>query len=73
MLRKESDFDVGGKSRNGLAGRGMEEAGGGRKRDVWFGKGRCTLPIKVECRCNSDCCWVEVNLATLTCWGYCHI
>ena len=19
----------------------------------------------------SDCCWVEVNLATVTCWGYC--
>ena len=21
----------------------------------------------------SDCCWVEVNLATLTCWGYLQI
>ena len=28
------------------------------------------LPIKVECCGKSDCCLVEVNLATLTCWGY---
>ena len=39
----------------------------------WFEKGRCTLPIEVECWCESDCCWVEVNLATLTCWGYYQI
>ena len=25
-----------------------------------------TWPFKVECRCKQDCCWVEVNLATLT-------
>ena len=35
----------------------------------WLEKGRCSLPIKVECWCKEDCCWVEVNLATLTCWG----
>ena len=23
----------------------------------------------VECWHKSDCCWVEVNLVTLTCWG----
>ena len=28
------------------------------------------MPFKVECRCKQDCCWVEVNLATLTYWGY---
>ena len=46
----------------------MEEAGRGRKYEGWLENGRCTLPIKVECWCRSDCCWVEVNLATLTCW-----
>ena len=39
----------------------------------WFEKGRCTLPIKVECLCKSDCCAVELNLASLTCWVYCQI
>ena len=24
----------------------------------------------MECRCISYCCWVEVSLAMLTCWGY---
>ena len=33
-------------------------------------KGRCTLSIKEECRRKSDFCWVDVNLATLICWGY---
>ena len=35
-----------------------------------FEKGRCTLLIKVECWLYKDSCWVEVSLATLTCWGY---
>ena len=39
----------------------------------WIEKERCTLPFKVECRCKQDCCWVEVNLATLTCWRYFQI
>ena len=34
--------------------------------------GRCTLLFQVECQCKSDCCRVEVNLATLT-WGYYQI
>ena len=48
----------------------MTEEGEGRKCEGWFKKGRCTLLVKVECWSKSDCCWVEVNLATLTCWGY---
>ena len=47
----------------------MEKAGCGRKCEVLFEKGRCTLPIEVECLRKSDYCWVEVNLVTLTCWG----
>ena len=33
----------------GRAKEDMEEAGCGRKYDCWFEKGRCALPIKVEC------------------------
>ena len=40
----------------------------GHFKDGWFEKGRCTLPLIVECWRKSDCCWVEVNLATITCW-----
>ena len=32
-----------------------------------------TLRFKVECWHRQDCCWVEVNLATLTCWRYYQI
>ena len=31
------------------------------------------LPVKAECQCIQDCCWVEVNMATLTYWGYYQI
>ena len=30
-------------------------------------------PIKVECWCKQDCCWFEVNLATLTYWRHYQI
>ena len=52
---------------------GMKKAGCGRMCECWFENGRCTLPIKVECWYKSDCLWVEVNLATLKCWGYYQI
>ena len=48
----------------------MKKTGRRRKCEGWFENGRCTLPFKVECWRKSDCCWVEVNLDTLTCWGY---
>ena len=51
----------------------VENVGCGRKCEGWFENGRCTLLIKVMCRHKQDCCWVEVNLATLTYWGYCQI
>ena len=41
--------------------------------DDWFEKGRCTLPIEVESLLKTDSWWVEVNLVTLTCWGYYQI
>ena len=31
------------------------------------------LLFKVECQHKLDYCWVEVNAASLTCWGYCQI
>ena len=36
------------------------------KKEGWFEKERYTLLLKVECQCKQNCCWVEVNLATLT-------
>ena len=39
----------------------------------WFEKGRCAMPINVQFWRKSDCCCAEVNLSTLTCWGYYHI
>ena len=55
----------------------MEDGGGQRghggntlrKCEGCFVNGRCTLLIKVECWHLSDYCWVEVNLATLSCWA----
>ena len=44
-----------------------EEAGLGRKHEGLFTKGRCTFPIEVRSWRKSDCWWVEVNMATLTC------
>ena len=49
--------------------RGHGESRLRKKVKVWFEKERCTSPFKVECR-KQDCYWVEVNLATLTYWGY---
>ena len=48
----------------------MAKAGSVRKCEDWFKKGRCSLPVEVECWRKSDCCWVEVNLAARTCCGY---
>ena len=47
----------------------IEKAGWGLNCNGWFEMGRWTLSIKVECLDKSDCCWVEVNLATLSCCG----
>ena len=51
----------------------MEKTGWRRKCNNWFEKGRCTWSIEVECWRKSVCCWVAVNLATLSCWGYYQI
>ena len=48
----------------------MEEACGRIKCVGRREKGRCTLQIKLECRRKYDCCCVELNLATVTYWGY---
>ena len=45
----------------------------GLRKEDWFEKGICTLPIKEEHWCSSDYCGVEVNQATFTCWGYYQI
>ena len=51
----------------------MDKTGCGGKGEGRFEKGRCTLTIKMECWHTSDCCLVEVNQATLTCWEYYQI
>ena len=68
ITRRALDFLVEVKGR-----RGGGERGRGRKCLGWLENGRCTLPINVVCWRKSDCCWVEVNLATLTCWEYYQI
>ena len=57
----------------GEAKEDMENSRLRKKYEGLFEKGRCTLLFKVERRHKQDCCWVEVNLATLTCWGYYQI
>ena len=52
------------------AGEDMKNAGCGGKYEGWFEKEGCALSCKVECQRKNDCCWVEVNLATLVYWGY---
>ena len=51
----------------------MEKGRLRKKYEGGFKKERCTLPFNVECRRKQDCCWVEVNLATLTYMGYYQI
>ena len=51
----------------------MDKVGLGRKYEGWFEEERRSLPFNVECRHRLDCCWVEVNPSTLTCWGYYQI
>ena len=36
-------------------------------------RGEDSLCRSKECWRKSDCCWVDVNLAALTCWGYYQI
>ena len=40
--------------------------GHGRKHEGWLDRGKCVLPIKVDCWHQSDCHQVEVNVATLS-------
>ena len=59
--------------REGVKGRKEAKENMEKADEGWFEKGRHTLPIKVESCPKSDYCWIEVNLATLTCWGYYQI
>ena len=57
------DFEIEGQRKNCRPGVTW------KKCECWYEKERCTLLFKVECQCKHNCCLVEVNLATLTCWG----
>ena len=73
ILRKALDFEVEGKRKKWRLKTGHGKSVWGRKCEGWFEKGRCTFPIKVEFLRKSACCWVEQNLATLTCGEYYQI
>ena len=48
----------------------------GEEENVKVGLSRCTLLMEVEYKSDwrkLDCCWVELNLATLPCWGHYQI
>ena len=67
ILRRALNFEVEGQSKKGrLKGTLKKQVG----EEGVFEKGRFSWTIKVECWHKSDCCWAELNLATLTCWGY---
>ena len=57
VLRRALDFQVECQRKKGMSK---------RLRRGRLEKGRCTLPIKVECWHKSDCYCAEVNLDTLT-------
>ena len=45
VLRRALDFEVEGQNKKGRL----------KKNEGWFEKGRCSLPIRVELWCSSDC------------------
>ena len=76
LLRREEshalsslDFEVEGQRKKGWPRSTLEEAGWGINCEGWLEHGKCTSLIKWKCWHRSDFSWVEVNLATLTCWG----
>ena len=73
VLRKALEFEVEGQRKKGRPKMTWEKAGYGRKCEDWLENGRCTLSVEGECWHKTDCCWVEVALATLTCWVYYRI
>ena len=56
-----------------MVGLRREDNNNNNNNNGWFEKGRCILPIKVECSRKSNFCWLVGNMTTLTCWGYCQI
>ena len=65
VLRRALCFEVEGQRKMGRTWKKQVE-----EESVKVALRREDLPIKVECWHKSDCCWVELNLANLSCWGY---
>ena len=65
ILRRALDFEVEGQRMKGRLKRTWKKQV--EEGSVKVGLRRSTLPFKVECRRKKDCCWVEVNLVSLTC------
>ena len=66
-MRRALDFEDEGQRKKGKPRRTWEKQV--KEESVKVGLGRCTLPTNMYCWRKSDFCCVEVNLATLTCWG----
>ena len=73
MLRRVLDFVVEGRGKKGKLKRTWINQVEEECVKTGLRRERCTLLIKVECRHKSDCCLVEVNVASLTCWENYHI
>ena len=67
-LRRVLDFEVEGQSKKGRLRRTWKKQV--EEESVKVGLRRKDALCKVECWCKSDCCWVEVNLATFSCLGF---
>ena len=72
ILRRALNFEIEGEWNKGRPKKTWKKQVE-EETENWFENGRCTLLIKMECWIKSDCCWVEVTLAILTCWGFYQI
>ena len=72
LLRRALDFEADGQRKKGRSKSTWKRQVKKKEKkcEDWFEKGRYNLPIKMECWHKSDSYRVDVNLATLTCWGY---
>ena len=70
LLRMALDFEVDGQRKKGRPKRTLKKQVEKEFEKVSLRRKDTLCPSKVECRRESDCYCIEMNLATLTCWGY---
>ena len=69
ILRRALDFEVEGQGKKVRLKKTLKKQLEEESFFCWFENGRSTLPIKMECWHYSDCCWIDLNLATLNFLG----